>query len=551
MRSRQGNAAIVVFLPMILGLESRASIVQDKCDPRPRRPSGTSSTLNKQKSSMEKYIVENVEKNIPNTRLTLLDSIMLKDKAQKLEELFHYRYCLSRNTNNVKFNGRYPFRPLLGATEFFSALFSFGNLVSNLCSYTHFVAPLRSQSVLFGLVKTHMYINILTWAFSTLFHINDTAVTRNLNYFCGFLNICFLLYSGIARHVLEFAADVHVSLFMRPLLLVFLTMYLAHVCYMSLVRFDFVFHKYLCGTLFAMAIASWLHISYMHFPKPHSLYLMVFAGGTLASALIEVTDAPPAFYLVDAHALFHLATMVFTPFYYMFVREDLILNKSISYYLIVSKIQGNSNLAKLNRLAIRSNILTWVFSTIYHYHVCRITRDLDYFFAFLTILMNLYIFLLRLLYVYRQKEAVEVMHRRLRALVAVFYVFHVYSMYFLDFNFRRHKNISSALIGVSILIWFHLARTFKRLPHSRYLLVFATGVCISGMIEMCDIPPLYYLLDSHAVYHFITMFLHPFYYLFIRYDLEYFADTQKARTQGSGTNTRCTALERPGMHKEP
>lgn len=278
---------------------------------------------------MEKYIIENVAKNILKTRLTLLDSIVLRNKAQKLAELFHYRYCLSKKINNVKFNGRYPFRPLLGATEFFSALFSFGNLVSNLYSYTHFVAPLKSESVVCSLVKTHICISILTWTFSTWFHINDTTVTRNLDYFCGFLNICFFLYCAIARHMLEFAAETHFSLYMRPMLLVFLAMYLAHICYMTLVKFDFVFHKYLCGTLFAMAMVSWLHISYMHFPKPHSLYLMVFTGGTLASAIIEVTDAPPVFYLIDSHALFHLVTMAFTPFYYMFVREDLTLNKCL------------------------------------------------------------------------------------------------------------------------------------------------------------------------------------------------------------------------------
>eukprot|EP00866_Antonospora_locustae_P001520 jgi/Antlo1/1520/405 len=206
-----------------------------------------------------------------------------------------------------------------------------------------------------------------------------------------------------------------------------------------------------------------------------------------------------------------------------------LLSSAISYYLIASNIKGNSDLAKLNRLAIRSNILTWVFSTIYHYHVCRVTRDLDYFFAFLTILMNFYIFLLRLLYVHRQKESVEKIHRRLRALVVSIYVFHVYNMYFVEFNFKIHKNISSIFIGISVLIWFYLARTFKQLPHSRYLLVFAAGVCISGVIEMCDMPPLYYLLDSHAIYHLITIFLHPLYYLFIKYDMEHLTDTQKTQ----------------------
>lgn len=278
---------------------------------------------------MEKYIHDNVEKNIAKARLSLLDNIVLRRKKQKLEELFHYRYCLSRNINNTKFNGRYPFRPLLGATEFFSALFSLGNLVSNMYSYIHFISPLKLQCITSKLVKAHLCISILTWVFSAWFHINDTAITRNLDYFCGFLNICFFLYCAAVRLTLEFCRDAHLSLYMRTLFLMFTALYLAHVCYMTLVRFDFVLHKFLCGTLFAMAIALWLHISYMHFPKPHALYLMVFAGGTLASALVEIADVPPVFYLIDSHALFHLMTMVFTPFYYLFVRDDLVLNKGL------------------------------------------------------------------------------------------------------------------------------------------------------------------------------------------------------------------------------
>eukprot|EP00866_Antonospora_locustae_P001519 jgi/Antlo1/1519/404 len=278
---------------------------------------------------MEKYIQENVKKNFVEANLSLLDTIVLRKKTQKLEELFHYRYCLSRNINNIKFKGRYPFRPLLGATEFFSALFSIGNLVSNMYSYIHFIAPLKSQCIISKLVKTHMSINIFTWIFSAWFHINDTVFTRNLDYFCGFLNICFFLYSAIVRLTLEFCGDTHLSLHKNMLFLIFTGMYLAHVCYMSLVRFDFVFHKFLCSTLFAMALVSWFYISCIYFPRQHSLYLMVFTGGILASAMVEIADVPPFFYLIDSHAIFHLMTMVFTPFYYLFVRDDLLLNKDL------------------------------------------------------------------------------------------------------------------------------------------------------------------------------------------------------------------------------
>lgn len=196
-----------------------------------------------------------------------------------------------------------------------------------------------------------------------------------------------------------------------------------------------------------------------------------------------------------------------------------------SYHFIIKKVPGNSQLVRLNRLAIKINITSWVFSTVYHYHVCRLTRDVDYFFALLNILMNFYIFLLRLLYIHKQHVQVESLHKKISVVVAVFYVMHVYTMYFVDFSFKRHKQISSVFFAISAMMWFYLVLTFRSLPHSKYLLIFAVGVCLSGTIEICDIPPMHYLLDSHAIYHFLTIFLQPFYYLFIRHDLEHIIRT--------------------------
>lgn len=275
--------------------------------------------------SMEMYIRRETHKHMHSTRMGIFDMLVMRSKKQKLEELFHYKYCVRNNINNVKFNGRYPFKRVLGATEFFSALFSLGNLLSNVLSYMHFLGPVVQRGNLFRLNRVYLAVNILTWAFSAMFHVNDTTLTRNLDYFCGFLNICVSFYLTATRILLSIAST-KAAAYTRVVLVCVAVLYPAHCLYMAFVRFNFAVHKYLCGSLFVTLILGLLYLSLMYFPSAHAACLAVFALGFLLSAWVETLDFPPILYLLDSHACFHLITMVFTPFYYAFLRKDLALH---------------------------------------------------------------------------------------------------------------------------------------------------------------------------------------------------------------------------------
>lgn len=275
---------------------------------------------------MESYISKNVKENLGKVRLTFIDKLVRRTKQRKLAEFFHYKYCLSNGINNIKLNGRYPFLPLYGTTEFFSAFFSFGNFLSSILSYMHFISPIETRCLVLTLNKIGMYINLLTWASSTAFHINDTTVTRNLDYFSSFLNILFFFYIVHTRLFLLFFGAKKAGLLSRILGLFVSMLYIVHVYYMFFIDFNFSLNKSLCGALFVAGVLGCLYLAYMYSKHKHSLYLTIFALGFMFSGWIETLDIPPMLYLVDSHALFHLLTIFFIPFYYAFLREDLVLH---------------------------------------------------------------------------------------------------------------------------------------------------------------------------------------------------------------------------------
>lgn len=275
---------------------------------------------------MEHYISAGIKENLGKTRLNLFDKLVGRTKQRKLAELLHYKYCLMNGINNVKFNGRYPFCPLYNATEFFSALFSFGNFVSNILSYMYFISPLKELGLVLVLNKIGMYINLVTWASATTFHINDTIFTRNLDYFSSFLNILFFFYITQIRLFFMFFSPKRVVLSSHILIVFFGVIYFIHVYYMAFIEFNFSLNKSVCTALFVAAITQCLYIVYVYSKHKHSLYLLVFSLGFLFSGWVESLDLPPMFYLVDSHATFHLLTIIFTPFYYAFLKKDLTLN---------------------------------------------------------------------------------------------------------------------------------------------------------------------------------------------------------------------------------
>ncbi|KCZ82428.1 hypothetical protein H312_00086 [Anncaliia algerae PRA339] len=272
---------------------------------------------------MHEEIEECYKINLVKNKLNIFDRFVLRSLNQKVIQKCVYHCCSIKGINKFKYEGRYPFKPILGCTEFLSALFSFLNLITNSYGYFKYLRNVTNNHPLAIYYKLTYLVNVLTWVSSTLFHINDTFVTRNLDYFFALLNLLFVFYSSFLR-VLYSIKGKTALIYKNHIFMLILSLYFMHIYYMTFVNFDYNFHKLICGLLIVCTLSIYSFLIFKYSKTYHMKYLIIFSLVIGASCLIEVSDFPPFFYLFDSHALFHLVTGIFAPFYYLFLKEDLI-----------------------------------------------------------------------------------------------------------------------------------------------------------------------------------------------------------------------------------
>ena len=136
-----------------------------------------------------------------------------------------------------------------------------------------------------------------------MFHARDVQLTERLDYFCASLGI-------VTSFALQVIRALHVRRLLLRLSLLFaaLSLYVVHISYLHFIHFDYGWNMLvsLCtGVLysaFTCAVALREGRPYMRTILGCHLYLWTVA-------LFEVFDFPPLWGLLDAHAVWHGATM--------------------------------------------------------------------------------------------------------------------------------------------------------------------------------------------------------------------------------------------------
>ncbi|KAF7683967.1 Protein PER1 like protein [Astathelohania contejeani] len=249
-----------------------------------------------------------MEDSVNGIKLTWFDKLVRRSLDQKIKEHKHLRYCRSHNINNIKLEGRYPFIPIIGCTEFFASLFSIFNLVSHVYSYQCILNQQTKQSFL---LNKYNQIAILVWISSTLFHINDITLTRYMDYFSAFLGILLTFYITIKETLFLYKCNAPQYLFIT-----LVGIYVSHLYYMVFKNFDYAYNERICVIFIIGIYFMWGLIIYKLWPMLCAKYLFVYALLVLFSLWIEYIDFPPILYLIDSHALYHLCTAIATPLYY-------------------------------------------------------------------------------------------------------------------------------------------------------------------------------------------------------------------------------------------
>lgn len=238
-----------------------------------------------------------------------------------------------------KYFGKWPFIRVLGAQEIASVLFSIANMLAHIhnlqlmwqhhraqagCKVSTYAAThgraataAAGQYPYIWLWMLYSAANINAWLWSSVFHCRDTRVTERLDYFSADTTIAIGLAVSLVR-VLQL--QTRPPLCMLGLLLS--SVLLQHIHYMAFVKFDYGYNMKVCIAVGVLTAAVWLTwVTKVRHPARRTVYQ--FMSLVHAAMLLEVLDFPPLFWLMDAHALWHVATVPLTYLWYRFVMADI------------------------------------------------------------------------------------------------------------------------------------------------------------------------------------------------------------------------------------
>ncbi|XP_054080671.1 post-GPI attachment to proteins factor 3 isoform X3 [Rissa tridactyla] len=230
-----------------------------------------------------------------------------------------------------QFHGKWPFSRFLFFQEPASAFASFLNGLASFIMLLRYKAAVPPASPMYPTCVAFAWVSLNAWFWSTVFHTRDTAVTEKLDYFCASAVVLHSVYLCCVR-TLGLQRPALISIF-RAFLLLFLA---CHISYLTLVRFDYGYNMAANAAIGLLNLAWWLRWCLRNRPRlPHVWKCAAVVLLLQALALLELLDFPPLFWVLDAHALWHIGTIPLNVLFYSFLVDD-------SLYLL----KANSDLFK-------------------------------------------------------------------------------------------------------------------------------------------------------------------------------------------------------------
>ena len=233
-----------------------------------------------------------------------------------------------------KYFGKWPFERMLGMQEPASVLLSFLNLVANahclymLMGHRHKqggadAEQQRSTMAWKILWAFHFILACNAWLWSCVFHSRDMKLTERLDYFSAgaviafdtFLSVCKLVPPSVVSYPGKYLLGLAIGV-----------VYARHMYYMHYIKFDYGYHVGLCiglGLMQSIAWMVWIFVSTEGRSHPGRKHLSLFVAAVNVAVLLEVLDFPPLLSVLDAHALWHLATVPLVYVWFAFVTRDL------------------------------------------------------------------------------------------------------------------------------------------------------------------------------------------------------------------------------------
>lgn len=238
-------------------------------------------------------------------------------------------------TQVQQFYGKWPFWRFAGMQEPASVLFSLMNLATHAAGMRRILERIPKSFHMRTFYLGWSILAMNAWVWSSVFHTRDTPLTEMLDYFSAGLVILYSLFFTVVRlfHLYPLTPGSAPGLTYKYWAALCILLYIGHVSYLTLLpRFDYAYN--MAANLIIGLIHNGLWLLYPWgtirlFPGRDKQYRPKFASQpawfvlltTLATSL-ELFDFPPWRRVLDAHALWHLATVPIVPFWYDFLVKD-------------------------------------------------------------------------------------------------------------------------------------------------------------------------------------------------------------------------------------
>jgi len=157
----------------------------------------------------------------------------------------------------------------------------------------------------------------------------------------------------------------------------------------------------------------------------------------------------------------------------------------------------------------------WVWSTAFHARDIRITEILDYFSAITFVVMGTAIGICRTLEIHKTSNRIPIF-----GVAILFLLQHYYYMLYVKFDYGWNTLASIISGGIGTVFWLYWLWKHRR-PHGWKVIFCQVSLWVASSLEIFDFPPLWDLLDAHAIWHGSTIHTAFIWYWFVMEDIEY------------------------------
>ena len=247
-------------------------------------------------------------------KLNFIDKFFGRTKTEKAALICNYKCVRNLKLNNCKYNGRWIFMFILGFTEISSSICALIKFIMNVRYFKKVNRRLlRYKRMRIEYFLHHMAMS-LAFLSSFLFHLHETILTRNLDYFTAVFSIVMNAAVTTQRNILiafgHKIGDLHLPLIFATIF------YSYHLYRMTNVEFNYIYNMTVCGILIFIIQVNYFVTVLYYRNKTIKRKVTILTNLSLASALFELSDFPPLFYLLDSHFLWHVGLLLsIKPFY--------------------------------------------------------------------------------------------------------------------------------------------------------------------------------------------------------------------------------------------